>query len=56
MPMTVNDTNDADHMRIQLVVHGVGIARQEHAPEQATHDEVLFGRTPDMNKCVINGV
>lgn len=54
--MTVNDTNNADHVRIQLVVHGIGIARQEHAPEQATHDEVLFGRTRDMNKGVINGV
>ena len=54
--MTVDDGNDADHVRIQLVVHGIGIARQEHTPEQAAHEEVLFWRTRDMNKCVINGV
>ena len=54
--MTVDDANDADHVRIQLVVHRIGIANQQHAPEQAAHDEVLLWRTRDMNECVINGV
>ena len=56
MPMTVNHTNDTDHVRIQLVVHGIGIARQKRASEQTTHDKMLFGRTRDMNQCVIKGI
>ena len=56
MSVAVNDTHDADHRRIDSVVHGIGIAHQQCAPEQAAHDEMLLGRTGDLHEGIIDGI
>src|ERR1035437_1181753 len=56
MPISVNDADDTDHVRIQLVIHGIGIAGQECAPQQSVDDKMLLRRIGDVQECVIDGV
>lgn len=54
--MSVNDANNANHVRIQLEIDCVRIATQQRTPQQAANHEVLLWRGRDPHEGVVDGV
>ena len=56
VPVTVNDANHADHLRVGLEVHCVRIALQKHASQAASNDRILLRGGRDQREGLIDCV
>lgn len=54
MTMPVNDANDADGARKNLVVHGVRKAPKHSAAQATMHHGKSLGGLRDFAECIIN--